>query len=113
MADLKVSFAKEKNESQQQLDQYKYKINELKRYQVDIDPSNVKCLEGTVQDFRDKISTMEKDHLEKIRQFREDQYNKLNSIEHEKSEVFLVNCLTQARANDVGRKSKNKRFGEW
>lgn len=48
-----------------------------------------------MKDLRVKLLNLEKEHLENIRVIREEDWSKINSIEFEKSEVFIF--LIEAR----------------
>ncbi|KAI8929335.1 hypothetical protein BC831DRAFT_303075 [Entophlyctis helioformis] len=88
VSDMKMATLKERSESEHQVKDLKEKVTELK--------SNAKTLTATIQELRQRISSIEKDHLEQIRMAREDEWGKISSLEVEKgnaSTTELIQCI--------------------
>jgi chromosome segregation ATPase len=90
---MKMARLKESTNFQQQCDQYKQKINDLKTSQ--------KSLEDLLQEYRTKISNIEKDSLHKIRLAKEEEWNKISKLESEKSSLESEYALARQKLNDI------------
>ncbi|KAJ3126985.1 Centrosomal protein of 83 kDa [Nowakowskiella sp. JEL0407] len=77
--DLKAAHLKEKSHFESSIAELRRKIQELK--------SSQKSLEDTAQELRGKLSTKEKEYLEKLQLVREEEWGKLSKLETEKSDV--------------------------
>jgi DNA repair exonuclease SbcCD ATPase subunit len=91
--EMKMARLKESTNFQQQCDQYKQKINDLKTSQ--------KSLEDLLQEYRTKISNIEKDSLHKIRLAKEEEWNKISKLESEKSSLESEYALARQKLNDI------------
>jgi DNA repair exonuclease SbcCD ATPase subunit len=93
VVEMKMARLKESTNFQQQCDQYKQKINDLKTSQ--------KSLEDLLQEYRTKISNIEKDSLHKIRLAKEEEWNKISKLESEKSSLESEYALARQKLNDI------------
>jgi chromosome segregation ATPase len=75
ISDLKINYLKDKNEASIQIEELNNKINHL---QVDQD---------TITEQKEKISSQERDYLDKIRLAREEEWSKISILEQEKHEL--------------------------
>ncbi|KAJ3275098.1 Centrosomal protein of 83 kDa [Terramyces sp. JEL0728] len=92
-SDLKMQLIKEKTDNQNAIEDYRVKITSLK--------SEIIANNELIAELRDKISTIEKDSLEKIALVREDDWSKISLLETEKNELDKqLNTLKQ-RSVDI------------
>ncbi|KAI8911611.1 hypothetical protein EDD86DRAFT_217584 [Gorgonomyces haynaldii] len=88
-----MSVVKEKNEANQQIAHYKQKINDLK--------SAIKTHETIVNELRDKIGHLEKEHLEKLRMAREEEWTKIHQLEAAKADLERQVSVLKQRQSDL------------
>ncbi|KAL5038578.1 establishment of centrosome localization, variant 2 [Batrachochytrium dendrobatidis] len=79
ISDMKMTVLKERTENQNVVGDLKDKIVELK--------SSIKTLNSTIQDMSHKICHSEKEHMEKCRLIREEEWAKLSTLESEKADI--------------------------
>lgn len=78
---------KEKSVHENQITDYKKKINENK--------SLLKSNAETIQELKNRISNLDKEYLEKLRVSREEEWGKITNLENQKSEVLYLSKYHQ------------------
>ncbi|KAJ3126976.1 Centrosomal protein of 83 kDa [Nowakowskiella sp. JEL0407] len=100
--DLKAAHLKEKSQFESSIAELRRKIQELK--------SSQKSLEDTAQELRGKLSTKEKEYLEKLQLVREEEWGKLSKLETEKSDLERqVQILMQKLREIESRQESNNK----
>jgi hypothetical protein len=88
-SDMKKAFLKEKAEMSNAVDDTRKKNHELKRFVLGIFTlSALKNTSDHVRDLKAKVSTSEREYVEKLRVAREEEWTRISRLEAEKQEVI-------------------------